>query len=379
VEIEGAKGKTYSFKGLEELKNYLDYNVFNNLEFADFDTTDAQLVPSAGACTLCPKRTKNAGGLFDDIVKKDNCLDGGCFRAKQVAAYKQRLHDAKVGFVGAEVVFKSRGGSLDNQLSKELSKTAKVIKSYEGREITKKELEESLKLIDKGKTPNVKVAILVGRTWTAKDMKKKVEYLSFDWSEPQKQTSSGSGSPALSEKEREKQKIERAIVNKEYDLNQYETANAIAKKFGSKAITDSLLQKVIFTVITESSIDNSNIIAAFVALGLKFKVEKHGESKPVEIDGPIDNVDEYTMDGEEIERVIGTLKGKKLHVMAAVAVHGNLYGEDSVRFLKENGIDAKEIAKKAKADAIAWLKQEQAKKKEQPAPSKTKKKGGKNG
>lgn len=60
------------------------------LATAPFSTTDAELVPEAGPCTTCPKRTGNAGELFDDIKGPDTCTDPTCFERKTIA-HKDRL------------------------------------------------------------------------------------------------------------------------------------------------------------------------------------------------------------------------------------------------------------------------------------------------
>lgn len=60
------------------------------LATAPFSTTDADLVPEAGPCTTCPKRTGNAGELFDDIKGPDTCTDPACFERKTIA-HKDRL------------------------------------------------------------------------------------------------------------------------------------------------------------------------------------------------------------------------------------------------------------------------------------------------
>lgn len=62
------------------------------LKTARFDTKAGGLVPGAGACTKCPKRSSCNPGLFDDemdpkkIAKDDRCLDAACYRAKEAAA-----------------------------------------------------------------------------------------------------------------------------------------------------------------------------------------------------------------------------------------------------------------------------------------------------
>lgn len=61
---------------------------------APFSTKDATLVPAAGACDTCPKRTKNAKDLFTD-VKLDMCSDPDCFASKRDVDAKRRIAKAK--------------------------------------------------------------------------------------------------------------------------------------------------------------------------------------------------------------------------------------------------------------------------------------------
>lgn len=88
---------------------------------APFDTKDAQLVPAAGACTTCPKRSGNQRALFDDIKSADVCTDIVCHRAKGDAAWKARAAKAEesglvvLGKKEAEKVFnKYRPGELEH-------------------------------------------------------------------------------------------------------------------------------------------------------------------------------------------------------------------------------------------------------------------------
>lgn len=63
------------------------YSRFNtDLGDAAFDIDDAQLVPAAGACTGCPKRTSTAQDLFDDASQtSDSCTDEACYASKKEA------------------------------------------------------------------------------------------------------------------------------------------------------------------------------------------------------------------------------------------------------------------------------------------------------
>jgi ParB/RepB/Spo0J family partition protein len=58
---------------------------------APFDLTDAELLPKAGACNLCVKRSGASSHLFaDEKPGPDTCLDNQCFRTKIVAHLDKR-------------------------------------------------------------------------------------------------------------------------------------------------------------------------------------------------------------------------------------------------------------------------------------------------
>jgi ParB/RepB/Spo0J family partition protein len=68
------------------------------LDDAGFKTEDETLLPAAGACGACPKRTGNQPELFGDIKRADVCTDPVCFRAKRDAAA------ARLAAEGAKVI-----------------------------------------------------------------------------------------------------------------------------------------------------------------------------------------------------------------------------------------------------------------------------------
>ena len=71
-----------------------------SLDKAPWDLTDAGLVPKAGPCSACPKRSSCCPLLFEEMeqektAKGDRCLDDGCWSAKQIAVLKKKIADAK--------------------------------------------------------------------------------------------------------------------------------------------------------------------------------------------------------------------------------------------------------------------------------------------
>ena len=59
---------------------------------ASFPTEDSELLPKAGSCLDCPKRTGNQRDLFPDIKSADVCTDPPCFAEKQEANW-ERIKD----------------------------------------------------------------------------------------------------------------------------------------------------------------------------------------------------------------------------------------------------------------------------------------------
>lgn len=73
------------WRGLMSVRNlaeHIDSEIHLDLNSASFSKKDPDLVPSAGPCTTCPKRTGFTPMLFPDIKKKDTCTDPVCFKEK---------------------------------------------------------------------------------------------------------------------------------------------------------------------------------------------------------------------------------------------------------------------------------------------------------
>ena len=67
---------------VRNLRFWIETNVLLLLKEAPFDKRDAQLVPAAGSCVDCPKRTGHNKLLFADLGKQDACTDPGCYQTK---------------------------------------------------------------------------------------------------------------------------------------------------------------------------------------------------------------------------------------------------------------------------------------------------------
>ena len=81
---------------VRNLQFWIDSNILLVLKDAPFNKRDTQLVPAAGSCADCPKRTGHNKLLFgDDLGRQgDRCTDPTCYQAK-VSAHVARAIAAK--------------------------------------------------------------------------------------------------------------------------------------------------------------------------------------------------------------------------------------------------------------------------------------------
>jgi ParB family chromosome partitioning protein len=67
---------------VRELRAWVEREIHLDITHAPFDPQDETLLPSAGSCTRCPKRTGNNPLLFPEVRQKSICTDRACYRAK---------------------------------------------------------------------------------------------------------------------------------------------------------------------------------------------------------------------------------------------------------------------------------------------------------
>jgi ParB/RepB/Spo0J family partition protein len=80
---------------LRDAQEHLVSQYTLRLADAPFDRKDPELVPSAGACTTCPKRSGAQPELFTEAKSADLCLDPGCFSEKKNAGWKKKAAAAE--------------------------------------------------------------------------------------------------------------------------------------------------------------------------------------------------------------------------------------------------------------------------------------------
>jgi hypothetical protein len=87
---------------VREAQQHILHHYTLALERAPFPIKDANLVPKAGACSTCPKRSGNSPELFADVKSGDVCTDPACFSAKRTAHTEALAAIAKAS--GREVI-----------------------------------------------------------------------------------------------------------------------------------------------------------------------------------------------------------------------------------------------------------------------------------
>jgi ParB family chromosome partitioning protein len=79
---------------VRNLQFWIEQNILLILKDAPFDKRDAQLVPAAGSCVDCSKRTGHNKLLFAEVSRQDACSDPNCYGAK-VSAHVAKTIAAK--------------------------------------------------------------------------------------------------------------------------------------------------------------------------------------------------------------------------------------------------------------------------------------------
>jgi|GEM_PF-1106587 len=114
---EGNKRLSY-----RAFQTWVQQNVMLKLATAVFPIEDATLVPAAGPCPACPKRTGAAPELFADVDGPDVCTDPKCFHGKEEAHRAALL-----------VVARAKGARLiEGREAKEIKPVGTSVRSMKG-------------------------------------------------------------------------------------------------------------------------------------------------------------------------------------------------------------------------------------------------------
>jgi ParB family transcriptional regulator, chromosome partitioning protein len=76
------KDKKAEATTVRDLRAWIEREIHLDITNAPFDPQDETLLPKAGACARCPKRTGSNPLLFPEVRQKSTCTDRECYRAK---------------------------------------------------------------------------------------------------------------------------------------------------------------------------------------------------------------------------------------------------------------------------------------------------------
>ena len=76
---------------VRQLRAWVEQEIHLDLTNAPFDPQDETLLPPAGSCAKCPKRTGNNPLLFPEVRQKSICTDRACYRMKIEALVQIRM------------------------------------------------------------------------------------------------------------------------------------------------------------------------------------------------------------------------------------------------------------------------------------------------
>jgi ParB family transcriptional regulator, chromosome partitioning protein len=93
-----------------EVKDYIDRYVYLDLARAPFDQTDAILVPAAGSCAACLKRSGASPLLFPELKRHETCTDPVCFESKcqALVARQHEKYPKAINIASGEVEWRKR-------------------------------------------------------------------------------------------------------------------------------------------------------------------------------------------------------------------------------------------------------------------------------
>ena len=87
---------------------WIEQNILLSLDSVPFDKGDAALVPEAGSCAECPKRTGFNTLLFGEMSQRDQCSDASCFSNK-LNRFVEKQIEAKPKLVQITTAHGTRG------------------------------------------------------------------------------------------------------------------------------------------------------------------------------------------------------------------------------------------------------------------------------
>jgi ParB family chromosome partitioning protein len=114
---------------LRDFTAWIEQNILLSLDSVPFDKSDVALVPEAGSCAECPKRTGFNTLLFGEMSQRDQCSDAVCYNNKLGRFVEQQIA-AKPKLVQITTAYGTRGEGYvlprNRYVALNLAKTAKA-------------------------------------------------------------------------------------------------------------------------------------------------------------------------------------------------------------------------------------------------------------
>lgn len=93
---------------LRDFTAWIEQNILLSLDSIPFDRNDSTLVPEAGSCAECPKRTGFNALLFGEMSQRDQCSDATCYNNKLSKCVERQIA-AKPKLVQITTSYGTRG------------------------------------------------------------------------------------------------------------------------------------------------------------------------------------------------------------------------------------------------------------------------------
>jgi len=220
---------------VRELAAWIEQNILLSLDNVPFDKNDATLVPEAGSCAECSKRTGFNTLLFGTAVH-DACTDGACYNSK-LAKHVERQIAEQPKLVQITTEYGTRGGDgpvlgRNRYVALNLAKSAKARQPFSANQKPCKHMTDAIVVDGSEKGHTVKVCA--------------------DTNCPVHFADRASKTPDPAQLAREREQRRRELEKRKFEITvRHRTLAEVLKKVGSPLdradlvfITEALLDKV---------------------------------------------------------------------------------------------------------------------------------------
>lgn len=324
-----------------------------------FDTKDEFLVPEAGACGPCAKRTGNAKDLFGDIEGDDTCTDPVCFRTKTDVTFNAKaaaLVEKGGKVLDDAVVLKAIFPAHINGLAHDAPYIDLDAETYEFNKSTtkgaalskvEKELKETLPRYIVQNATSGRGHVLVEKAAYEKLLKKSPTVQAVKRKQANPNTGRSPEQEAVRKKELAAKKVRQTVLNKVATLVRQSLSS------GSSVSLDAM------TTLMRSA----NIVLARRSTTIAADIQNALQKKPLATKERVGK--DYELAGDFIESVPKQGLTQLLENLVAFTVtelDGDNYPAHALALAKEFGVDVKVLERaesKASEEQVEKAKAEQ--------------------